>query len=329
MTRLALCGVGNIGKVHLGNLRSLRGCEVSGIFSLQMAELTQLAAANRVRAYPSAEALFSDSAVDAVVIASPSDTHRALVQQALAAGKHVFVEKPLADTLEDAEAIVAAAKRHPDRVVQVGFCERFNPQYIEAKNSLQAGSLGRVRCIHSSRVAPYGLGNPAWQLGALDTAVHNLDLILWLLEEMPVRVYARGVQIYPESRMQHSVTSLLEFASGALVTDTVTWLADAAHPLSKCARSRMHLMGERGSFEIDLSARPSALLTSTEYREVDTVLLGGEAYYSCLKLQFEAFLRSVEEGAPVLAPVNDAYQVEQVVLHIQTSLQLGAPVVIA
>jgi predicted dehydrogenase len=326
MTRVALCGVGNIGKVHLGNVRSLRGCEVSGIYSLQTAELTQLAAANGVLAYPNADAMFSDPAVDAVIIASPSDTHRALVEQALADGKHVFVEKPLADTLEDAQAIVTAAERHPDRVVQVGFCERFNAQYIEAKSSARAGSLGRVRCIHSSRVAPYGLGNPAWQLGALDTAVHNLDLILWLLEEMPVWVFARGVQIYPQSKMQHSITSLLEFASGALVTDTVTWLADAAHPLSKCARSRMHLMGETGSFEIDLSARPSALLTSTEYREVDTVLLGGEAYYGCLKLQFEAFLRSVEEGVPVLVPVSDAYRAEQVVLHIQKSLQTGAPV---
>ena len=267
-----------------------------------------------------------DAAVDAVILASPSDTHRPLVEQALAAGKHVFVEKPLADTLEDAEAIVAAAKKFPNKVVQVGFCERFNAQYIEAKNAVEAGFLGRVRCIHSSRVAPLGLGNPAWPLGVLDTAVHNLDLILWLLGEMPRRVYARSVQIYPGSEMQQSVTSLIEFPSGAVATDTITWLADAAHPLSRCARSRMHLMGEKGSFEVDLSGRPSALLTASDFREIDTAVLGNEAYYGCLKLQFEAFLRSVEEGAPVLAPAGDAYSVEQVVLEIQKSLRTGLPV---
>jgi myo-inositol 2-dehydrogenase / D-chiro-inositol 1-dehydrogenase len=324
MTRVALCGVGNIGKVHLGNLRSLRGCKIAGVYDPKI-----VPGLSDLHVYADADAMFSDPSVDAIVIASPSSSHRELTERALAAGKHTFVEKPIADTLEDARAIVAAAAEHPDRVVQVGFCERFNPQYMEAKKAVDAGSLGRVRCIHSSRIAPYALGDPTWPLGVLDTSVHNLDLILWLLDEMPVSVSARGVQIYPESAMQHSVTAILEFPDGALVTDTITWLSEAAHPLSQCARSRMHVMGEIGAFEIDLSSRPSALLTSAAYHSIDTVILGGESYYSCLKLQFEAFLRSVEEGAPVLAPVEDAYRVEQVVFAMQRSLQTRAPVEVA
>jgi predicted dehydrogenase len=329
MTRVALCGVGNIGKVHLSNLRSLRGCEVGGIYSPQTHEIAQIAAKIRVHAYPSAEAMFSDPGVDAIVIASPSHTHRALTEAALAAGKHVFVEKPLADSLEDAQAIVAAAARHPDRVVQVGFCERFNPQYMEARSAVKAGALGTVRCIHSSRIAPYALGDTTWPLGVLDTAVHNIDLILWLLDELPVEVFSRGVQLYPSSDMQHSVTTLMEFSSGALATDTITWLSDEKHPLSQCARSRMHVIGDAGSFEIDLASRPSALLNHAGYHAIDTEILGGEGYYSCLKLQFEGFLRSVEEGAAILAPVMDAYRAEQVVLSIQESLRRNAPVAIA
>jgi predicted dehydrogenase len=326
MVRIAICGVGNIGKVHLGNLRSLRGCEIAGLYDRQDAPLRALADSCGARVYASANDLFTDPSVDAVVIATPSESHRELTEHALRTGKHVFVEKPLAGTIEDARAIVEASARHPDQVVQVGFCERFNPQFMEAKRAAENGSLGQLRCIHSSRIAPYAMGNVAWELGALDTAVHNLDLVMWLFQDAPSRIFARGVRLYPESEMLHSITILLEFANGALVTDIITWLSEGAHPLSYCARARMEIFGERGSFEIDLSTRPSALLTANEFRAIDTVILGGDGYYGCLKLQFEAFLRSLEESAPVLAPVKDAYRAEQVVLAALHSLQSGKAV---
>lgn len=329
MVRIAICGVGNIGRVHLASLRTMRGCEIAGLYDTQAAPLRELAAGCGVHAYRSADDVFADSSVDAVVIATPSESHRELTERALHAGKHVFVEKPLAGTLDDAQAIVESAAMHPRQVVQTGFCERFNPQFIEAKRASEKGSLGRLRCIHSSRISPYALGNTAWELGALDTAVHNLDLIMWLLDETPARVFARGVRIYPDSEILHSITIVLEFAKGALVTDTITWLADAAHPLSQCARARMNIIGEAGSFEVDLTSRPSALLTASGFRQIDTVILGGDGYYGCLKLQFEAFLRSIEEGTLVLAPVRDACRAEQVVLAAQQSLKSGKAVEIA
>jgi predicted dehydrogenase len=280
-------------------------------------------------AYPDLDHLLADSTVDAVVIATPSASHRELTERALRSGKQVFVEKPLAGTLQDARAIVDAVNMHPGRIVQVGFCERFNPQFIEARRAVQAGLLGAVRCIHSARISPYAFGDPTWELGVLDSAVHNIDLILWLLEEMPLRVFARGVRLYPEVDIPHSVTTLLEFADGRLVTDTVTWLDAAAHPVSQCSRAQMRIFGERGSFEIDLTGRPSALLTHTTFQAIDTVILGNEEYYGCLRLQFEAFLRSIQEGAPVLAPVGDAYRAELVALAAQQSLQCGEFVEIA
>ena len=323
MTRVALCGLGNIGRVHLANLQSLRGCEVAGLFDVHRDALASVARDSGVKAYPSFSELIADPSISAVVIATPSETHRALGEQALAAGKHVFVEKPLADTLEDAQALIEAARRSPSLVVQVGFCERFNPQYMEAHAAVRRGSLGNVRAIHSSRVAPYHLGNAGWALGVLDTAVHNIDLALWMMDSTPLRVLARGVQLYPATEMPHSVTTLLEFDGGALVTDTITWLADEGHPLHNCARARMHIVGDKGSFDIDLTGRPAALLSGQQYRQVDTVLLGGEGYYSCLKLQFEGFLRSVEEGTPVLAPLQDAFNAERVVLAAHRSLATG------
>ncbi|MGH9663486.1 MAG: Gfo/Idh/MocA family protein, partial [Bryobacteraceae bacterium] len=278
-----------------------------------------------IRGYPSYEDLLEDPETAAVVVATPSSSHRTLVIAALEAGKHVFVEKPLAGTLEDAAAIVAAAAR-AGRVAQAGFCERFNVNYLEAKRAVSSGALGRIRSIQTSRVAPFSFSDPAWDLGVLDTAVHNFDLTLWLTGKAPVSVLARGVQVYGENRIPHAVTTLLSFADGALATDHIAWLKDDAHPLHQCARSRMMLQGEAGSFSIDLTDRPSALLTAGGYRKLDTIIVGRPDYYGCLKLQFEAFLRSIEDGAKVLAPLEDALLTERVALAARDSLASGKEV---
>jgi myo-inositol 2-dehydrogenase/D-chiro-inositol 1-dehydrogenase len=325
MTSLAVCGIGNIGRVHVGNLRTLRGCRIAGIFDSNAAALARAAAESGLHAYASYEALLADPAAAGVVVATPSDTHAPLAIQALEAGKHVFVEKPLAGTLADAKRIAEAAASS-GKVVQAGFCERFNVNYLEAKRAVREGRLGQIRAIHSSRVAPYSMSNPAWELGVLDTAVHNLDLIVWLMAETPVSVLARAVQVYPESAIPHSATIVMTFRSGAMAVDHIAWLKDEGHPLNQCARSRMLIQGSEGIFQADLSSRPSWLLAGGEFREIDSVILGAAEYAGCLKLQFEYFLRSIEEGAPVLAPAEDALAAERVVMAAVRSLRTGQEV---
>lgn len=323
MIHIAIAGLGNIGRVHAANLATMRGCRVAGVYDTNPLALALGPAS--ARRYGDASEMIADAAIDAIVIATPADSHRTLAEAALEAGKHVFVEKPLATTLEDAAAIVAAARR-TTRVAQAGFCERFNPQYMEAKRAVQTGMLGRLRSIQTSRVAPFSLGNAGWKLGVLDTAVHNLDLILWLKGSLPTRVKSYGAQVYPESDLLHSIATVLEFDDGSIATDHIAWIRDDRHPLHACARSKMMAIGEKGVFEVDLGLRPSSLLTEAAYTQLDTVILGHPEYYSCLRLQLESFLRCIEDGAPVLAPLNDAMEVERVVLAAQQSLETGREV---
>ena len=328
MTGLAICGLGNIGAVHLENLLSLPGCSVSGVFDSSPGAMERACAGKKVRAFSSAEELFHDDATDAIVIATPTETHLSLTLKALEAGKHVFLEKPIAGTLVEGRAIVEAS-RNTGACLQVGFCERFNPQHLEAKRHVDAGRLGSVRAIYTSRVAPYSFGNPHWELGIFDTAVHNIDLILWLTRRMPEAVSVSGVQLYPDSPMTtHSAAITLEFGDGSLATDHITWLRDNAHPLHLCARSRMVIMGDRGTFEVDLSRRPSSLLTCDSFTMPDTVILGGTEYYGCLKLQFEYFLRSITEGIPVMATAEEALAAERVVLAAIESLRTKTKVLL-
>ena len=217
MVKLAIAGFGSIGRVHLANLSSMRGCQVTGIFDSNPEAMRT--ADPSIRRYRDLEELTADSGVEAVVIATPSDSHLTVARAALAAGKHIFVEKPLAGTLADSREIVETAASRQSLRAQAGFCERFNPQYLEAKRAVSSGVLGEVRAVRGSRVAPYSLGNTAWDLGILDTAVHNLDLILWLKGHAPRWVQAFGAQVYPDSNIPHSVTTILRFDDGSMATD--------------------------------------------------------------------------------------------------------------
>jgi predicted dehydrogenase len=160
----------------------------------------------------------------------------------------------------------------------------------------------------------------------LDTAVHNLDLILWLMRKMPQTVLARGVRVYPDAAAAHNALILMTFDGDAMAVDNIAWVAGAAHPLSQCARSRMMIHGDSGAFEVDLNYRPSSILRAAGFRGVDSVIIGGPEYYGCLKLQFEYFLKSIEEGAPVLAPVEDAMATERVAVAALASLRSGREV---
>jgi myo-inositol 2-dehydrogenase / D-chiro-inositol 1-dehydrogenase len=325
MIGLAICGVGKIGEVHAGNLASLRGCRLTGLFDADAHRLARVCERFGSRAYGDLKELLGDPLVDAAVVSTPSDSHAEVACRVMRAGKHVFIEKPLAATLDDCRRILEVA-RETGCVAQAGFCERFNVHHLELKRAVEAGKLGEVRAVHASRLAPYAMSDPNWPLGVLDTSVHNLDLILWLFGAEPAWVLARGTKVYPESDMRHSATVLMGYSNGAMAAEHIAWIQDEGHPLSQCARSRMMVQGSRGSFFVELNDRPAGLLCGGKFQKIDTVILGGPEYSGCLKLQFEYFLRSIEEGAPVLAPLEDALRTERVAIAAKTSLESGEEV---
>ncbi len=274
MTTIALCGVGNIGRVHLGNLLSLRGCRVTGIFDASLQTLEQVSREFSVQPYAFWQNLLEEPGLDAVVIATPATSHRSLCHSALAAGKHVFVEKPLANTLEDSIVIVEASANALGQVVQVGFCERFNAAYLEAKRAVAQGRLGAVRAIQASRVAPYQYSDLTWELGVYDTASHNIDLILWLKGALPSSVLARGTQVYEETSIKHVSTTLLTFGDGSLAVDTIAWCQKDHHPLSDCSESQMFIRGSLDAFRVDQTSRPGWVMNGQQLKALDTVILG-------------------------------------------------------
>ena len=177
-------------------------------------------------AYPGArftgdlDDLLDDDALDAIVLATPVPTHGPLAERVLRAGKHCFVEKPLAYTVEDAERAVQAA-RDNDRLLMVGHLLVYHPGVAKLKEIADSGELGDIHYIYSQRL---NLGqlrrdeNALWSLGA-----HDVSVILHLAGEDPSLTEARG-QAYTNPGVEDVVFAFLRFPSGVAAHLHMSWL---------------------------------------------------------------------------------------------------------
>jgi predicted dehydrogenase len=172
------------------------------------------------RCTASVDEVLADPAVEAVVVATPVPTHASLADRALAAGKHVFVEKPMALTAEEAERLVARAEER-DLVLMPGHLLLYHPGVRKLKAIVDSGELGDVLYAYGNR---QNLGtirkdeNALWSLG-----VHDLSVILHILGEEPSELWARGESFLKEG-VEDVVFCYLRFPSGKSAHMHLSWL---------------------------------------------------------------------------------------------------------
>src|SRR5947209_3474539 len=165
--------------------------------------------------------LFDDRAIDAVCIATPVGTHRKLAEEAFAAGKHVFVEKPLAHTVSDAEAIVRAAER-AGKTLMVGHTFVYNPAVAAVKRILDSDGIGKVHYLDSQRV---NLGLHQFDINVLwDLGPHDVSIALYWLDEEPQWVQCTGA-CFVQPGIEDVVFLMIGFPSGAIAHAHLSWLA--------------------------------------------------------------------------------------------------------
>src|SRR3954447_8360420 len=164
--------------------------------------------------------VLADDTVDAVALATPVPSHAALALRVLQAGKHCFVEKPMAQSSADAEAVVAAAEAN-DRVLMVGHLLEYHPGVVKLKQLIDDGELGRTLYIYGNRM---NLGklradeNALWSLGP-----HDVSVLLRLAGEEPYEVEARG-ESYMREGIEDVVFCFLRFPSGLAAHLHLSWL---------------------------------------------------------------------------------------------------------
>jgi predicted dehydrogenase len=218
--RIAQVGLGYWGPNLLRNLVSLPGCQVALCCDLDSERLARFREQYPLIHFTQdwGELLASD--VDGVVIATPAVSHFQMTGEALRAGKHVLVEKPLAMTAAEAGALVELAQQ-VGRKLMVGYTFIYNPAVRRIREYITSNTLGDVMYLYSLRL---NLGRVRSDVNALwNLAPHDVSIILYLLEEVPVRVSAHGA-CYLRPGLEDVAFVTLEFASGVIANIHISWL---------------------------------------------------------------------------------------------------------
>ncbi len=211
--RVGVIGAGRMGLHHCRIYSSLRQVNFAGIFDIDDQAASRASSRYNI---PTAKSVYDLlEQVDAVSIATPTPPHFELVMQCLEKGVNVLVEKPLTETLEQAQEITRVAEAS-SLIVQVGHIERFNPTYKELKNVIENMV---VLAINFNRLSPYKGSNTDVDV-VLDLMTHDLDLVLDLIQEEPAHINATGLKVFSDN-LDHAVVQL-SFLSSPLVTITAS-----------------------------------------------------------------------------------------------------------
>ncbi len=219
-------GVGVVGLGYWGpnlarNFAAIDGCELTWLCDGSEQIRSKLADAfPGVRTSAEIDELLADPGLDAIVLATPVPTHAELAARVLEAGKHCFVEKPLATTVADAQRAVDAAEK-AGRILMVGHLLEYHPAVTHLKELLDADELGSLYYVYGNRV---NLGklraeeNALWSLGA-----HDVSVVLHLIGEEPVECSAHG-ESYVRGGVQDVVFCYLRCPSGQVAHLHLSWL---------------------------------------------------------------------------------------------------------
>ena len=325
-----MLGTGYWGINHVRVFASLAECEVVRLCDGDSAALARAATlAPRAKLSASADEVFADPEVDAVVIATPATTHAELALASMAAGKHLLVEKPVALSPADAERLEAAHVA-AEVVFAVGHLMLHHPVMGELKRLIGGGELGDLYYLHSTRV---NLGrlrrdeNALWSFGP-----HDLSMIDFLMDELPTSVAARGA-CYLQRGVEDVVFLNLRFRGGQTANVHLSWL----HPRKE---RRFTVIGAKKMVEFDDMAaeklriydkgynRPPGFTDFAEYLTIrqGDIHIPHVAMNEPLKEEALDFLRCVKSGAAPVAGLEGAIRIVKVLAAAQSSLDAdGAP----
>ena len=228
--RLALVGLGRAGQFHLQSIRQLAELELGYVIDADQGLAAQTATAHGCPGSNDFSLALSDPTLHGVIIATPTGAHYSQILQALEAGKAVFTEKPLGETLKQIRECYALAEK-VERPLMVGFNRRFDPTFSSLAAQVVAGSIGRPMLVRiTSRDSPLPtLEYLKTSHGIFhDCIVHDLDMLRFITREDPVEVYAVGSNFVPEIQAINDLDNVLvtlKYKSGLLATIDVNRLA--------------------------------------------------------------------------------------------------------
>ena len=299
MLRIAVLGCGRIGAMHAANIAAHPRASLAGVYDIHAPAAQAVAAKTGAPVFASAEAVFAAPEVDAVLIATATDTHADLLELAVAAGKPVLCEKPIDLSLERVNrcATILAGSAVP---IQLGFVRRFDPGHAAVRRAIEAGEIGELhQVIITSRdpgLAPEGYLKVSGGIFR-DMTIHDFDMARFILGEEVVQVFATGARLVDKALMEglgdyDTVTVVLTTASGkqAVITNS----RQAAYGYDQ----RVEAHGTKG-MAISENRRPHGMtLHTATFTDRAEPLLNFfiERYREAFDAEISEFVAAVESG---------------------------------
>ena len=318
--RVGVVGAGSLGFHHIRILKDLKGIQFTGFVEAKPERRAEVEKELRVRSHPTLEALVDAS--DAVIIVVPTSAHFSVASEAIARGKHVFIEKPITATLDEADALLALAEKE-GVMVQIGHIERFNRAVRAALPHVK-----QPRFIDSERLAPFSPRGSDVAV-VLDLMIHDIDLLLTLVGSGARDISAVGVPVL--TPMLDIANARVTFTSGAVANIT-------SSRISRERKRKIRIFQQREYLSLDLAAgtgefyRLKSDFDPAKIRSapadiaafVDRIKLhapDGEP----LKLELESFVAALKGESPVVVTGEEGRLALGVALRIVKEIELTLP----
>ena len=305
---LAILGVGHFGRFHALKAAANPRVRLVGVADADAARAATVAAETRTRPLSAEEA---SGAADAVIVAAPTRFHHGLAMAALGAGKHVFIEKPVAATLAEADALIAEASAR-GRVLQVGHIERFSAAF---RAVAEAPAGGRSLSWDAVRAAPFRPRSLDVSV-VLDLMIHDIDLVLTLAGEEPGAVEAVGAAV--ASDLPDFAVARLRFSGGRAAVLT-------ASRVSLAMERRLRVLGTEGEMSVNFLDRSLAVLRRGGAEAVAAMPGSGIdratwTDHDSLEAEQAAFVAACLDGAPVVVDGAAGRRALKVALAVEAAI---------
>lgn len=332
--KVGVVGVGTFGTIHLEAYNAYHRSDLSAICDVNAERGGAKAREYGCQYYSDFAEMFDRGGLDAVSIATPDFLHREAAVRAAEAGLDILLEKPMATTVEDAEAILRAARKEGVSLM-VDFHNRFSPLYVPLKESIDRGEMGRPAYVHlklnDTIYVPTGMlswsaeSSVLWFLGS-----HVADLSRWLLGSDPERAFCvegRGVLEAMGISTADFYQSIIQFQSGAVASLENCWILPETHP--SVFDMQLEFVGSEGSYNANASHSDMVEKYTREKRENPDVIASAEVHgrpFGFAKFSIWHFVDSILDGKEPLVKGEDGLWATKMVCALLESAKTGKAV---
>ena len=329
--KIGVIGLGWFGEIHCDAIIGTPSMELASLCTRNEVRLGDLGKKYNVKKlHTNYEDMLADPTIDAVSITTMWDQHTDIAIAALNAGKHVFLEKPMASTVLDCQKIITASEK-AGGILQIGHIVRFNPRYRAAKKAISEGAIGKILSLSSRRNIP-----AAWTPEILNKigpivgdAIHDTDIMLWLTGDRIISAYAQTVDLRGLKNPDIGQT-MYRFASGATAILETVWCMPEHTPFD--IDERMTVIGSEGLIHIQDTFPNLGIVTKTSgLRSPDTTYWPEFDGYrgGALREEFLYFADCALKGiAPTMGTPVEAMRALEATLAAEESARTGKVVII-